>query len=142
MPVTNGGTVLTLGDRLPMINSVFRAYRYDESYSAFAGRTLTPGAHRGRAHDRGQSVRGRGPLRRPAAADRDAVLGCRQRLQRVHVLRAQGTTYLIDMQGRMVNTWATGTDPRLLDSGNVLDWATNTSGQTHSAHLVAQFLLA
>ena len=130
VPVTNGGTVLTLGDRLPMINSIFRAYRYDESYSAFAGRTLTPGA----------TVAGRTTVANPYAgtAHYDAL----QRQTETQYwdatnayngytfFGAQGTSYLVDMQGRKVNTWATGTDPRLLDSGNVLDWATNTSGQT------------
>jgi len=37
-----------------------------------------------------------------------------------------GTSYLIDMQGRVAKTWATGTDARLLDSGNVLDWNAST----------------
>ena len=37
---------------------------------------------------------------------------------------AQGTTYLVDMEGRVVHTWPLGVNPRLLDSGNVLD-ATN-----------------
>ncbi|MCX7017769.1 MAG: aryl-sulfate sulfotransferase, partial [Candidatus Sumerlaeota bacterium] len=34
---------------------------------------------------------------------------------------AMGTTYLIDMQGRVVHTWPIGTNPHLLDSGHVLD---------------------
>jgi hypothetical protein len=34
---------------------------------------------------------------------------------------AAGTSYLIDMQGRVVHTWAIGTNPRLLDNGNLLD---------------------
>jgi len=130
VPVTNGGTELTLGDRLPMINSVFRAFRYDESYSAFAGRTLTPGA----------TVAGRTTVANPYAgtAHYDAL----QRQTETQywdasnaangytLFSTQGTTYLIDMQGRVAHTWATGTDARLLDSGNLLDWATNTSGQT------------
>ena len=39
---------------------------------------------------------------------------------------AQGTTYLIDMEGRVVHTWPVGTNPRLLDNGHVLD-ATNST---------------
>ena len=34
------------------------------------------------------------------------------------------------MDGRVAHTWPTGTDPRLLANGNVLDWTTNASGQT------------
>lgn len=34
---------------------------------------------------------------------------------------ARGTSYLIDMAGRVVHTWAVGTNPRLLDNGNILD---------------------
>jgi len=34
---------------------------------------------------------------------------------------AQGTTYLIDMEGRVTHTWPLGINPRLLDNGNVLD---------------------
>ena len=34
---------------------------------------------------------------------------------------AQGTTYLIDMEGRVAHTWPIGTNPRLLDNGDVLD---------------------
>ncbi len=34
---------------------------------------------------------------------------------------AAGTSYLIDMQGKVVHTWPLGTNPRLLDNGNLLD---------------------
>jgi arylsulfotransferase ASST len=34
---------------------------------------------------------------------------------------AAGTSYLIDMQGNVVHTWPLGTNPRLLDNGNLLD---------------------
>lgn len=33
----------------------------------------------------------------------------------------RGTTYLVDMQGRVVHTWPIGTNPHLLDDGSVLD---------------------
>ena len=36
---------------------------------------------------------------------------------------ANGSTYLLDMEGRVVHTWPVGINPRLLDSGNVLDAA-------------------
>jgi hypothetical protein len=34
---------------------------------------------------------------------------------------AKGKTYLIDMEGYVVNQWNIGTNPRLLDNGNLLD---------------------
>ena len=34
---------------------------------------------------------------------------------------ARGTTYLIDMAGQVVHTWPIGTNPRLLESGHLLD---------------------
>lgn len=34
---------------------------------------------------------------------------------------AKGKTYLIDMEGYIVNQWNIGTNPRLLDNGNLLD---------------------
>jgi hypothetical protein len=38
---------------------------------------------------------------------------------------ASGKSYLIDMAGRLVHTWPIGTNPRLLDNGNLLDAATD-----------------
>jgi len=38
---------------------------------------------------------------------------------------AIGTSYLLDMEGRVVHTWPVGTNPHLLPNGNVLDAATN-----------------
>jgi hypothetical protein len=38
---------------------------------------------------------------------------------------ARGKSYLIDMKGYLVNTWQIGTNPRLLDNGNLLDAATD-----------------
>lgn len=34
---------------------------------------------------------------------------------------ARGTTYLLDMEGRVIHTWPVGANPRLLDDGHVLD---------------------
>lgn len=34
---------------------------------------------------------------------------------------AKGKSYLIDMEGYMINTWDIGTNPRFLDNGNLLD---------------------
>jgi hypothetical protein len=41
-PVTREGAVKTLGDVLPMTNSVFRAFRYAADHPALKGRDLTP----------------------------------------------------------------------------------------------------
>lgn len=41
-PVTRDGAVKTLGDVLPMTNSLFRAYRVPLDHPALKGRTLTP----------------------------------------------------------------------------------------------------
>jgi len=90
-----------------MINSVFRAYRYDESYSAFAGHTLTPGA----------TVAGRTTVANPYAgrAHYDALQretetqywDATNAYNGYTFFGAQGTSYLIDMQGRVAHTWAT-----------------------------------
>jgi len=37
---------------------------------------------------------------------------------------ANGTTYLLDMEGRVAQTWPVGINPRLLENGNVLDAVT------------------
>lgn len=129
-PVTKSGAVQFLGDRLPMVNSIFRAYRYKATDPPLAGRTLTPGA----------TITGRTTVENPYAGTSNY-----QALQRqtetqywnsatacngYTFFAAQGTSYLVDMQGRLARTWATGTDPRLLESGNVLDWATDGNGHT------------
>ena len=41
-----------------------------------------------------------------------------------------GTSYLIDMEGRVVHTWKLGTNPRLLDNGNLLDAAGGLSSSS------------
>ncbi len=41
-PVTRDGAVKMLADALPMVNSVFRAFRYATDYPAFANRELIP----------------------------------------------------------------------------------------------------
>jgi len=37
----------------------------------------------------------------------------------------RGTTYLLDMEGRVAHTWPVGTNPHLLTNGNVLDASNN-----------------
>jgi len=130
VPISGPKTYTVLGDRLPMVNSIFRAYRYKATHPALVGRTLTPGA----------TIAGRTSADNPYAGTTGY-----QALQRstgtqywdsttayngYTFLDASGTSYLIDMDGRVAHTWPTGTDPRLLANGNVLDWTTNTSGQT------------
>ena len=41
---------------------------------------------------------------------------------------ARGTTYLIDMEGRLAHSWAIGSKPRLLDNGNLLDATADPAG--------------
>ena len=47
---------------------------------------------------------------------------------------ARRTSYLIDMEGRVVHTWPVGTNPRLLDNGNLLD--ASTDDPSHGAGFV------
>lgn len=47
---------------------------------------------------------------------------------------ARGTSYLIDMEGRVVNTWTVGTNPRFLDNGNLLD--ASTDDPSHGAGFI------
>jgi hypothetical protein len=126
VPVTSSTIAQTLGDRLPMVNSIFRAYRYAANYPAFTGHTLTPG----------NTIAGRTVVTNPYAG---TVCQAMQRTTRLqywdatnayggyNLFAAEGKTYLMDMQGRVVNTWPLGTNPRLLESGNLLDVAANAS---------------
>jgi len=45
-----------------------------------------------------------------------------------------GTTYLIDMNGNVVNTWSTGTRSRFLDNGNLVDTTTDAPGMPGRFH--------
>ena len=128
VPITNVGNVLVIGDNLPMINSIFRAYRYTSDCPALAGRTLTPG----------NTIAGRSTVENPYAGSTTY-----EALQRPTELQywdstkaytgytlfgAQGNTYLIDMDGHIVTTWPVATNPRLLDNGNLMDSVTSSSG--------------
>ena len=129
VPVVAGtGPVLTLGDRLPYDNSIFRAYCYASTDPTIAGYTLTPGA----------TIAGRTTVSNPYAGTSNY-----EALQRATETQdwdpnnayngytffsAEGISYLIDMQGRMVHTWATGNDAKLLNNGDVLDWITDSYG--------------
>jgi hypothetical protein len=128
MPVTPKGALLTIGDNLPMVNSIFRAYRFTAGHPALANRTLVPG----------RTVAGRTTVANPYAGT--AGYQAQQRatgLQYLDATRAQpgytlfaagGATWLIDLTGRVVHTWPTGTNPRLLENGRLLDVATNRAG--------------
>ena len=70
----------------------------------------------------------------PAAAASYAALQRSTELQYWDASRAQsgytffgvgGTTYLLDMEGRVVHTWPIGTNPHLLSDGSVLDASTD-----------------
>jgi hypothetical protein len=128
MPVTPKGAVLTLGDNLPMVNSIFRAYRYTASHPALTGRTLLPG----------KTIAGRTTVNNPYVGTTSYEAQQRATgLQYLDATRAYpgytlfaagGTTWLIDLQGRVVRTWPTGTNPRLLENGRLLDAASNSAG--------------
>ncbi len=125
VPLVSGSAVLVIGDNLPMANSIFRAYRYQASDAAFMGRTLTPGA----------TIAGRTTVDNPYAGT-TGYEALQRRTETQYwdsvyaydgytFFAARGTAYLIDRQGRVVHAWPAGNDPRLLDSGNVLDWSTD-----------------
>jgi hypothetical protein len=127
VPVTNGGIVQTIGDNLPMVNSIFRAYRYAADYTAFAGRTLIPG----------KTIAGHTTVENPYAGTDYKALQRATELQYwdstrayngYNLFAAGGNTYLIDMQGHVVHTWRLGTNPRLLGSGNLLDAVADIDG--------------
>lgn len=127
VPVTPKGVVLTIGDNLPMVNSIFRAYRYGPSHPALAGRTLTDG----------KTIAGRMTVVNPyfgteyQALQRPTELQYWdpvQAYQDYTLFGAQGTSYLIDMNGRVVRTWPIATNPRLLANGNLLDIAADANG--------------
>ncbi len=120
VPVTPSGIVQVIGDNLPMVNSIFRAYRYGPDHPALAGRTLTPG----------KTIAGRTEVANPYADTEYHALQRSTELQYwdpakacegYTLFGAQGTSYLIDMRGQVVRTWPIATNPRLLTSGNLLD---------------------
>ena len=127
VPVSKNGIVQETGDKLPMVISIFRAYRYGADNPAFAGRTLTPG----------RTIAGRTAVDNPYAGQPYQALQRPSELQYwdsakaangYTLFAAQGKSYLIDMQGRVVNQWATGNNPRLLESGHLLDAVTSGTG--------------
>jgi hypothetical protein len=129
VPVTNTGVVLTIGDNLPMVNSIFRAYRYPADYPAFFGRILTPG----------NTIAGRTIIENPYAGTVYKALQRPTDLQYWDPTRAyngytlfaaDGNSYFIDMSGILVHKWESGTNPRLLDNGNLFDAAIDENGHS------------
>ncbi|MCX7047485.1 MAG: DUF1566 domain-containing protein [Candidatus Sumerlaeota bacterium] len=129
VPVSKNGIVQQTGDKLPMVISIFRAYRYGADHPALSGRTLTPG----------NTIAGRSVVDNPYAGQAYQALQRPTELQYwdsvnagngYTLFAAQGNSYLIDMQGQVVNQWALGTNPRLLENGHILDAATSSSGRT------------
>ena len=127
VPVSKTGIVQQSGDKLPMAISIFRAYRYGADHPALSGRTLTPG----------NTIAGRANVDNPYAGTAYQALQRPTELQYwdsakaangYTLFAAQGKSYLIDMQGRVVNQWALGNNPRLLESGRLLDAVTSGTG--------------
>ncbi|MCE5228217.1 DUF1566 domain-containing protein [bacterium] len=129
VPVAKSGIVQQTGDKLPMVISIFRAYRYGASHPAFSGRSLTPG----------NTIAGRSTVSNPYAGQSYQALQRETEVQYYDSVNsangytlfgAQNKTYLIDMQGRVVNTWAMGANPRLLENGHLLDAVTSGTSYT------------
>ena len=130
VPVAGPVIYQELGDRLPMINSIFRAYRYEATHPALAGRTLTPGATIAGRTSVGNPFAGTSSYQAYQRTTGTQYWDAANAFAGYTFLDAAGTSYLIDMDGTVAQTWPTGNDPRLLANGSVLDWATNASGQT------------
>lgn len=127
VPVTPSGIVQAIGDNLPMVNSIFRAYRYGPDHPALAGRTLSPG----------KTIAGRTEVENPYAGTEYHALQRPTELQYwdpakacagYTLFGAQGTSYLIDMRGQIVRTWPVATNPRLLANANLLDITADANG--------------
>jgi len=130
MPLTRSGPAQTLGDALPMENSIFRAYRITPAHPALSGRTLTPGktiANRTTVEPRYAGTTGYQAQQRPTGLH---YVDATKAQAGYTLFAAGGTAWLIDLQGRVVRSWPTGTNPRLLETGRVLDAATNAAGAT------------
>jgi hypothetical protein len=126
VPLVKGAVLEAIGDDLPMTNSIFRAFRYAADHPALAGRTLTAGA----------TIAGRTTVANPYAGTTGyAALQRPTETQYWDPANAfggytffgtNGTSFLIDMAGKVVHTWPTGSDPRLLENGHLLDWITSS----------------
>jgi hypothetical protein len=128
MPVTRTGAVQAIGDSLPMVNSIFRAYRFTATHPALAGRTLTPGktvAGRTTVENRFAGATSYQAQQRPTGLQQ---LDATKAQAGYTLFAAGGQSWLIDLQGRVVRNWATGTNPRLLETGRLMDAATNAAG--------------
>jgi gluconolactonase len=100
-------------DSLPMVSAMFRAYRIGPGHPALAGRTLTPG----------NPLTGPvlGPdFRPPEGATETFFLNASASCEGYTLFSAFGKAYLIDLEGRVVNSWSAGAVPRLLDNGTLL----------------------
>jgi len=118
-PITNDGIVEEMGDNVAMTNAVFSAHRYQSDHPAFAGRDMTPG----------DTITG-APSDYLTGPDYQAMQGATEMrhwdeggaYNGYTLFGARGTSYLLDMQGCVVNTWPAGTNPRLLEyNGHLLD---------------------
>lgn len=127
VPITSNGIVQVIGDNLPMINSIFRAYRYSANHPALLGRALTPG----------NTIAGRTTVDNLfLGQDYEAMMrqtevqywDSANAYNGYTLFATYAKTYLIDMQGYIINSWTSANNPRLLENGNLFDSATATDG--------------
>ena len=122
-PVTDAGVVEEIGDNAPMTNAVLQAYRYTADHPAFAGQDMTAGATiTGTPADYGSTSGAYDAMQGPTELRSWDEAGA---YDGYTLFGARGKSYLLDMEGRVVNTWPLGTNPRLLDNGNLLDATTD-----------------
>ena len=123
-PVTVDGVVTEIGDNAPMTNAVPAALRYGADHPAFVGQDMTAGA----------TITGTAVHYIAGPADYAALQGPTEvrywdetnAYNGYTLFGMAGNSYLLDMQGRVVNSWPIGTNPRLLDyNGNLLDASTD-----------------
>jgi hypothetical protein len=120
-PVTIDGIRKIITDQYPNFNFVPRAYRYDASHPALAGKTLT----------RSGTITGTVPQYYVAADLTSTTIATGETELRYWdstatisgytLFAGRGQTFLIDMEGYVINQWNAGTNPRFLDNGNILD---------------------
>lgn len=128
-PVASTGVTKVMADSWPMTSSMFRAYRYPPTFSAFSGRDMTPGNPiTGPAS--GTDFRPVGGATETFYLDNSTTYGG------YTLFAANGTTYLIDMEGKLVHTWDIGMSPRLLENGTLLDAVASSSNALDEVRLL------
>ncbi|MCX6136579.1 MAG: aryl-sulfate sulfotransferase [Ignavibacteriales bacterium] len=120
-PITTDGIKKIITDQYPKYNFVPRAYRYAATHPALLGRTLT----------RKGTITGKTPQYYKAADLTSTTITTGETELRYWdstatvkgytLFAGRGQTFLIDMEGYVINQWNAGTNPRFLDNGNLLD---------------------